>query len=122
MTQVTLAVLIATDGRRYKLKGWRSGSHELSTPSRPAKLLMLTAEEGWKFLESWDGSDEDNNPKPDEVVLQEALQRLDIQYGVEIERVVLHLSSSNNSREEPLGWGHKSENNVDGIDFEVVRE
>lgn len=118
MTRVTLAILTGSNGKQYKLIGWRNGSHETSTPSRPAKLYVLTDEEGWQHLEAWNGailSGEalGNRPKPDEDVLEEALERLELNYGVTVEKVVLQKNPETNHLGEPLGWGYKATDRPD---------
>lgn len=126
MTQVDLAVLVATDGTRYKLKGWRNGSHRTTPPKRPAQIYMLTPEEGWQHLESWNGAkggDGMNSPKSDTRVLEEAFERLDVVYGVDIEEVVLKESSGTNHLGHRLGWGHNVSDatGVCGDDVDITR-
>jgi hypothetical protein len=118
MSRVTLAIIVAESGERYKLIGWRAGSHETGTPSCPAKLYHRTLESGWKFLESWNGaiSDEKSTltvPKSDEEVLKEALSRLNDHYGETTAKIHLQPSSESNHLDQPLGWGHKADADPD---------
>lgn len=113
MTRVQLAIIVGEDGRRYKLTGWRNGSHETSPPTRPAKLSMLTDEEGWQFLESWNGANLSgealgNKPKSDLAVLDRALTVLRTSYGVDVAEIILTTSNQRNHLNEPLGWGYES--------------
>lgn len=112
MTRVDLAVLVTADGTRYKLKGWRNGSHEVGEPSRPAKLLKMTETEGWERLTMWNGAKEvakgHYHPKPDDQVIDEALERLQVVHGHKVEELIYIEGSGTDNLGHPLGYGHKS--------------
>lgn len=123
MTSVTLAIIVATDGTRYKLSGWRNGSHKTTAPKRPARLTMLTDERGWKTLEEWNGAESvgvSHRPKADHVVFDEALQRLEVNYGVDVEEVILQKSTETNHLDHTMGWGHKSGDWLEDFDATVI--
>ena len=103
MTQRSIAILVGVDGSRYRLKSWRSGSRKTSKPSRPAQLYEKDKESGWNFLDSWSAAIDHGKgfytPKPDTEVLEEAINRIQLTQGVEIEEVILDTAN---------GWGHEA--------------
>lgn len=108
MTQATLAIVVAEDGTRYEVKNWRNGSHETSSPSRPARILLLSDEKGWCRLEEWNGAVSKSGslykPKDDTKILREALSRIKQTYGKNIEEIHYRRGNETNHLGTPLGY------------------
>ncbi|MDS0243081.1 MULTISPECIES: hypothetical protein [unclassified Haloferax] len=99
-------MVLAEDGRRFRVKNWVKGSHSTSEPKRPATIYGMTPDElEWSYLDSWNVAR--NRGKgyykeaPDEDVLKDAIRRLRLEYGVKVETIVYHKFSGSKLSEYP---------------------
>jgi len=113
MTQRSLAVLADNDGNRYRLTSWRPRKTKNTDPNRPAILHERSKDAGWVFLDEWNGITWGENkvhPKPDEQVLKEAINRIEVGQGRNIKEVVLDTAN---------GWRQESPTQPD-IDSSIT--
>lgn len=90
MSQKQLAVITATDGRKYRITKWNDrGAKRMGHPKQPATIKMLTNESGWEFLDNWELERDKYRLPGDQRVLKDALERLEKTQGITPETIVL---------------------------------
>lgn len=95
MASKCIAIVVAEDERRFKVRNWMKGSRRTSDPKRPGTLLsMAPSELDWSLLDRWnaavyrgkgfytEGEDSDT--------LERAVERIERDYGATIAKIVYH--------------------------------
>jgi hypothetical protein len=95
MSHKTLAIIDGNNGRKYRVRKWNDHDGTLCAEhGRPGRIDVQNPETGeWNHLNWWSAAAEFGNQSDDEV-MEEALKRLDIAFGVEPERIVYDDCSS----------------------------
>jgi hypothetical protein len=89
MGRKTIAIIHGDDGRKYRVRKWNDEYSTLCAEyGRPGQIEVLDADsEGWNHLSWWSAADDFGN-LPDDEVMEEALNRLDVAFDVEPEKII----------------------------------
>lgn len=89
MGHKTLAIINGDNGRRYRVRKWADRHATLCAQyGRPGRIEVQDPDDhGWNHLSWWDAGAEFGN-QDDHEVMEEAIHRLDVAFGVEPEEII----------------------------------
>lgn len=89
MGRKTLAIIHGDDGQTYRVRKWASEHSTLAAEyGRPGQVETQDPEtREWHHLTWWSAAARFGN-QPDEEVMEEALHRLEVAFGVEPEKII----------------------------------